>query len=139
MSVVRFRDNVFLNYKNTWFVWESAWDGWRPLAALRWDGVRFEVDDGDYMSDPTSENYGYGFAKMREVCEALTEAFPHEPATDIRHLPLGPVEWFRDRMVALSPCAPRDTASWKKMAGGRTRTCRAGPRNRFTKRSLIHV
>lgn len=139
MSVVRFRDTVYLNYKNHWFVWESAWDGWRPVDAVRWTGARFEADDRAYTADPTSDDYGYGSTKMRELCEALTEKFPQTDAPSVPHLPAGPVEWFRDRMVALSPCAPRDMASWKRMTAGRARTCRAGPRNRFTKRSLIHV
>jgi hypothetical protein len=139
MSVVRFRDTVYVHYKSRWFVWESAWDGYRPVDALRWTGERFEADDRAYTADPTSEEYGYGSDKMREACEALTEQFPRDKAVDVPHLPLGPLEWFRDRMVSLSPCAPRDNVSWKRMAGGRTRTCRAGPRNRFTKRNFIHV
>lgn len=139
MSVVRFRGNVYLNYKNYGFVWESAWEGWRPVEALRWNGVAYETDDRAYTADPTSEDYGYGSEKMRQLCEALTEKFPQDGAVEVLHLPLGPVDWFRDRMVAMSPCAPRDVVSWKKMAGGRTRTCRVGPRNRFTKRNFHHV
>lgn len=139
MSVVQFRNNAFLNYKNTWFVWESAWERYRPLTALRWTGEQFEIDDRAYTADPTSEDYGYGSDKMRELCDLLTEKFPHDQDVVIHHLPLGNLEWFRDRMVCVSPCAPRDIVSWKRMAGGRTRTCRAGPRNRFTKRTLVHL
>lgn len=139
MSVVRFRERVYLNYKNTWFLWEPVWEQYRPVEAVRWNGEQYALEDGAYTSDPTSEDYGYGSDKMRELCSALTEKFPANTAVNVLHLPLGPLEWFRDRMVSVSPCASRDISSWKRMAGGRVRTCRAGPRNRFTKRNLIHL
>ena len=138
MSVYQFRDSTFLLYKSLWFVWESAWDGYRPVDALRWNGTRFEVDDARYTSDPTDSLYGYGSESMQKVCEHLSDTYPQSLAKPVRHLTVGPPEWFRDRMVSLTTCAPRDTASWKKMCQGRHRTCRRGPRNRFTKRNSLH-
>ena len=136
MSVYRFRDNTFLHYKKYWFVWESAWDGYRPVDALRWNGKTYEVVDTQYMKDPLSSNYGYGNMAMKKVCDLLTEKYPKEQSLVVKHLSFGEQEWFEDRMVAVNPCAPRDKTSWKKMTMGRRRTVRRGPANKFTHRAI---
>ena len=137
MSVYRFRDNTYLHYKKYWFVWESAWDGYRPVDALRWNGKSYEVDDLQYIRDPLSVFYGYGSGVMKKVCEMLTDKYPKEQGIPVRQLSFGTQEWFRDRLVNVSPCAPRDIVSWKKMTAGRHRTCRRGPANKFTRRFII--
>ena len=136
MSVYRFRDTTFLHYKKYWFVWESAWDGYRPVDALRWNGRTYEVVDIAYTKDPLSINYGYGSAAMKKVCDLLTEKYPKEQAVLVSHLSFQTPEWFRDRLVTLSPCAPRDIVSWKKMVMSRRRTVRRGPANKFTHRNI---
>ena len=138
MSVYQFRDSTFLCYKSLWFVWESTWERYRPVDALRWNGTRFEIEDTRYTHDLADPLYGYETASMKELCDRLSSMFPPSSAKPARHLIVGPPEWFRDRMVCLNPCAPRDTASWKKMCQGRHRTCRKGPRNKFTKRNSLH-
>lgn len=137
MSVYQFRDSTFLLYKSLWFVWESAWERYRPVDAFRWNGSRFELDDAKYTSDPMDDLYGYGSDSMGELCEVLSEEFPPSSGKPVSHLIVGLSEWFRDRMVPLTPCAPRDVTSWKKMCQGRHRTCRRGPRNKFTKRNPV--
>lgn len=137
MSVYRFCDNTYLHYKKYWFVWESAWDGYRPVDALRWNGSVYEVVDTEYTKNPLSQFYGYGSAMMKKVCDMLTEKYPKEEAVLVKHLTFGPQEWFRDRLVNVSPCATRDVASWKKMTMGRRRTVRRGPANKFTHRILV--
>ena len=136
MSVYQFRDNTFLNYKTYWFVWESAWDGYRPVDALRWNGLTYEIVDTQYTKDPLSLHYGYGSAVMKKVCEMLTQKYPQDEAVLVRDLSFQTPEWFRDRLITLSPCAPRDNVSWKKMTMGRHRTCRRGPVNKFTRRAI---
>jgi hypothetical protein len=136
MSLYRFRDSTYLHYKKYWFVWDSAWDGYRPVDALRWTGTTYELVDTTYTHDPLSQFYGYGSAVMKKVCDMLTEKYPKEQASVVKHLSIGPQEWFRDRLVNVSPCAPRDNGSWKKMTMGHRRTCRRGPANKFTHRKI---
>jgi hypothetical protein len=137
MSVYRFRDNTYLHFKSYWFVWESAWDGYRPVDALRWNGTTYEAVDTQYIKDPLDRLYGYGSESMKKLCDILTERYPKEKAKLMTHLTFGTQEWFRDRMLSMSPCAPKDNVSWKRMTAGRRRTCRRGPANKFTHRALI--
>ena len=131
-----FRDTLILEYKGWWFIWESAWESFRPIDGVRWDGSRFEVDDKAYCSDPTEELYGYGTDQMKELCALLNdkhEARPHR----VDMLPTKDFEWLYDRRVAMTVCAPRDKVSWKRMVQNRPRTCRKMPRGKkFTRRSL---
>lgn len=137
MSVYKFRDQVFLNYKSNWFVWESAWEKYRPITSMQWTGTNFVIDDLAYTKDPMDSLYGYGSPQMKEVCELLSSKFLPETAVATVSLCIGPREWFRDRWVSLHPCAPRDASSWKRMIHGKHKTCRVIPaRNKFTKRIL---
>ena len=130
-----FRDKVFLEYKSFWFVWESAWEGFRPIQGVVWDGQTFQVQDDMYCIDPTDSLYGYGSEQMKTLCSLLSEQ-KGEP-TKVSTLPFG-TEWFRDRFVAVSPCAPRDTSSWKRMVQNKPRTCRKAPRGKkLTRRILL--
>jgi hypothetical protein len=138
MSVVRFRDQVFLQKNSHWFLWEPAWGMFRPIDALQWDGSSFTVDDTAYCSDPMSELYGFKTVEMRNVCSKLTELFESvvEDAPSVDSICIGPSTWFRDRQVAMTPCASKDFASWKKLCNGKSKTCRNIVRNKFTKRNL---
>jgi hypothetical protein len=135
MGLYEFHDKVFLDYKGHWFVWESAWDQFRPIESIVWTGTNFHIHDEAYCSDPTDSLYGYGSDSMRELC-TLLHGFHEGTPVKVTTLPMG-TEWFRDRFVSLSPCAPRDASSWKRMVQGKGRTCRKAPRGKkFTRRSL---
>jgi hypothetical protein len=134
MSLVKVGDTVLLQFKTVWFLWESAWESFRPITSLAWDGEALVLNDRAYCADPTDPLYGYGTAKMREVCTLLTKSFR---PTDARQglLPaVGPQEWFYDRYLSLTPCAPRDRASWKRFHKGRYRTPKSAPKTRLTRR-----
>jgi hypothetical protein len=136
--LVRFQDKVFLNIGSKWFIWESSWDRYRPIDGMKWNGTQFILDDVAYCTDPSSELYGYGSQTMSDFCSALGEKYDATKAKQVDSIAIGnsPI-WFRDRMISLTPCAPKDVASWKRMlCGGRARTCRNITRNRFTKRNL---
>jgi hypothetical protein len=136
MSVVQFQDATFLDYKGNWFIWEPSWEQFRPIQAVQWDGTSFRIRDEMFCTDPSDSLYGYGTEKMKQVCEALQPYYkPNAPI--VPTLVVGTPEWFRDRMVSLSPCAPRDKDSWKRMCRGRLRTCRHPPRvQKLTRRSI---
>jgi len=135
MSLVKVGDTILLQFKTVWFLWEPAWESFRPITSLAWDGEALTLDDRAYCADPTDPDYGYGTGKMREVCTILTKTFrPKDAQTGL--LPaVGPPEWFFDRYLSLTPCAPRDRASWKRFHKGRYRTPKAAPKTRLTRRA----
>lgn len=134
MGLFEFRDGIFLEYKGWWFLWEPAWESFRPIDGVQWDGQTFWVNDQKYCSDPTDEFYGYGSDQMKQLCDLLNPKREIEPL-HVSVLPTPTLEWFRDRRVALTVCAPRDAQSWKRMIQKKPRTCRNAPRgNAFTKR-----
>ena len=127
-----FNETLVLEYKGWWFLWEPAWDSFRPIDNIQWNGSKFVIDDKLYCSDPTDPLYGYKTSSMKQVCELLTE---QRKETPVQALPLKNPEWFFDRRVSLTACAPRDIASWKRMVKGKHRTCRKAPKgNKFTRR-----
>ena len=134
MSLSKFQDKTFLNYKNHWFLWEPSWESFRPITSVEWNGHSFVVNDREYCADPSDEWYGYGSSKLKQACEALNSLYT--PNAPILETPaIGNVEWFRDRAVSLSPCAPRDKESWKRMCRGRMHTCRTHTTlHKFTRR-----
>ena len=137
MSLLKFQDNTYLNYKNHWFLWEPAWEEFRPITSVAWNGSSFVVDDKTFCSDPTSELYGYGTPEMKQICNALTQKFASQVSTTrIVDTPeIGTLEWFFDRRVSLTPCCTRDKSSWKRMVRGKYRTLRKGPAVKFTRRN----
>lgn len=134
MSLTRVGDTVYLQVKTAGFVWEPAWDRYRPVSAVAWDGVRFLLDDRAYCSDPTDPLYGYGSPAMQELCALLTQRYPPASAVPGPLPVLGPAEWFFDRYASLTPCAPRDRASWKRLHKGKYRTPRSAPKTRLTRK-----
>ena len=129
-----FRDKTFLEYKQLWFVWEPAWEAFRPIQDVSWDGTTFHIQDDLYCGDPMSSVYGYGSPEMAQLCELLKDNYT-EQAVKVSTLPFGS-EWFRDRFVTLSPCAPRDPKSWKRMVQNKPRTCRKAPRGKKLTRRI---
>jgi hypothetical protein len=134
-----FRDRIVLEHKHWWFVWEEAWDMFRPINAIRWDGTAFVFDDREYCMDPSDPLYGFGSQTMKDLCELLGDQRLEELPIDASVLDAGSLEWFFDRRVALTPCAVRDHASWKRMVQGRGRTCRKAPKGeKYTRRRTVY-
>ena len=129
-----FRDKTFLEYKQFWFVWEPAWEAFRPIQDVKWNGTTFHVQDDTYCADPTSSVYGYGSPEMAQLCELLKDKYD-ENAIKVSTLPIG-TEWLRDRFVSLTPCAGRDVKSWKRMVQNKGRTCRKAPRGKKLTRRI---
>ncbi len=141
MSLVTFQDKTFLEYKKHWFLWEPAWESFRPIRSVAWTGTRFQIEERDYCDDPSSELYGYASLEMKKLCESLTETYGSklETARPISTPEIGPMTWFFDRRVSMSPCAETDKTSWKRMCTGRRRrTCRRGNAEKFTRRKRVH-
>ena len=129
-----FNDQLILEHKGWWFLWETAWDSFRPIDNVQWDGSRFVYDDKEYCSDPSDPLYGYGSQVMKDLCDLLGDS-RHELPEEVDCLRIGTLVWFFDRPLSLTACAPRDHASWKRMTGGYHRTCRNHRGRKFTRRS----
>lgn len=132
---MEFQDHHFLHIKDKWFMWERAWESYRPITSVYWDGNQFVIDDKPYCNDPTDPYYGYGSKEMKDFCQKIEK----RESRVVQTPEIGPLVWFRDRKVSLGPCAPRDVASWKRMCRGKHRTCRKfdlTTRNKFTRRNL---
>lgn len=126
-------DQLVLEHKGWWFLWENAWDSFRPINGVKWDGSRYIYDDREYCSDPTDPLYGYGSQVMKDLCDLLADS-RHEIPEETDSLRTGQLEWFYDRPMSLTACAPRDMASWKRMSKGVHRTCRHHRGRKFTRR-----
>jgi hypothetical protein len=139
MALYRHQDIVYLIYKQLPFLWDSEWEMFRPITSLTWDGTRFLMNDFVYCKDPTSPLYGFGNEAMKDACNLLTRSYGPKisQASVVRAPTVGPSEWWFDRMISLTPCAPRDRTSWKRMHRGRYFTCRRGPRNKLTRRNRV--
>lgn len=139
MSLVSFQGTTYLQRSGHWFAWESAWGTFRPIDALQWDGARFITDDRAYCGDPTNDLFGFGSEAMKEACAILTDTYESklDGAAPVSSLCIGEGTWVRDRQVSLTPCAPTDVASWKRMCGNRTSTCKQRlVRRQCTKRNV---
>jgi hypothetical protein len=133
--MIRSGGRVFLHQESKWYLWEPSWGMYRPIDSLRWDGHTMRVDDSAYCKDPTDPMYGYGHQRIYNKCFNLTQEFPDiESAKHVSCLTIGIPEWFRDRSIAMTPCAPRTLDSWKRLNLKR-RTVRIHPRKTFTKRN----
>jgi hypothetical protein len=129
-----FNDQLILEHKGWWFLWETAWDSFRPIDNVQWDGTRFVFDDREYCSDPSDPLYGYGSEVMKDLCDLLADS-RHDLPEEATCLRIGSPEWFFDRPLSLTVCAPRDHASWKRMSKGAHSTCRKVRGRKFTRRS----
>lgn len=130
-----FRDRLLMEYKGWWFVWEESWDGFRPIDRIHWDGSRFVLEDRRFCKDPLDPLYGYGSQTMKDFCELLGTHRADGVPLEVNTLESTFPEWFFDRRVALTPCAPRDHASWKRMTQGKYKTLRKAPKGKkFTRR-----
>lgn len=129
-----FNDQLILEHKGWWFLWETAWDSFRPIDNVQWDGARFIYDDRDYCSDPMNPLYGYGSQVMKDLCDLLGDS-RHELPEEVDCLRIGNPEWFFDRPMSVCPCAPRDIDSWKRMSKGYHRTLRRSRGRKFTRRA----
>ena len=136
MSLYEFRDHLFLEYQGLWFLWEPAWESFRPVTSVAWDGYTFTIEDKQYCADPSDEYYGYGNEAMKKACDALGELVLGDTVQHFETPEIGPLTWFRDRYVSLSPCTVFDTLSWRRMHRGKHRTCRKAPRGKKLTRRL---
>lgn len=138
MELINFKGTLYGKLENQLFVWEAAWDSFRPIESIGWNGKEMIGVDTKYKQDIFDPYYGYGSPEMKQLCRRLTDI------TEL-NAPESPISWlkgefWRDRNCSFAfECSPRSIQSWKKYIGymnSRAKTLRKVPGNRITRRKL---
>lgn len=139
MSLYKFQDYIYLEYKKNYFLWEPAWGAFRPIHSIQWNGSAFVVNDREYCTDPLDVLYGYGSSQMKQICDVFTQKYASQisNAKVVDSPETGDLIWFYDRRVSLTPCCKEDKAVWKRMVRNKYKTLRKGPAVTFTRRNRI--
>ena len=51
MDVIKHQDTFYLNLKQSFFIWDSSWDLWRPITSIGWNGKQITYTDYEYKKD----------------------------------------------------------------------------------------
>jgi hypothetical protein len=114
MELANFKGTIYGKLKHQLFIWDTAWESFRPIDTIGWNGIAIVPVYSSYTSDIFSEWYGFGSEGMKQVCEKLNESVSRDIApTDV--IPWLKGEWWRDRQCSFtSDCISRSPASWSK-------------------------
>jgi hypothetical protein len=135
MELAKFKGNLYGKLKTQLFIWEAAWDSFRPVESIAWNGREIVVIDSIYKEDIFDPYYGYGSPEMKLLCRRLTDITELDGPEKVPWF----TEWWRDRYCNFTECCPRDTGSWKKFiayTGSRVKTLRVPRSSRATRRSF---
>jgi hypothetical protein len=122
MELVEFYERIYGKYNNQLFIFETAWDSFRPISYVGWNGTRFEEESSDYTQNIFSPYYGYGTAETKQLCKELTNTTELSEARPLSDPVVfwkwcgqqGAVWWFDRPSVFLNKCSPRTRDSWKR-------------------------
>ena len=149
MELCEFRETIYGRIKDQLFTFETAWDCFRPINFVGWDGRNFVAEDSNYKKDIFSPYYGYGSGEMKKLCKELTKTVELNDAKKISN----PVEfwkwckltnavwWFDRPVVFLHSCVDKTRESWKKYIGhthSKRKTLRSHMLRRATKRLSVN-
>ena len=139
MELIHFKGIIYGKLETQLFVWEAAWDSFRPIESIGWNGKEIIGVDTKYKQDIFDPYYGYGSLEMKQLCRRLTDI------TELDVPESGNISWlkgefWRDRNCSFAfECSSRSIESWKKYIGymnSRAKTLRKIPGNRITRRKL---
>jgi hypothetical protein len=148
MELCEFRDNIYGKLNNQLFAFETAWDSFRPITSVGWDGKGFITDERTYKKDLFSPYYGYGSADMKKLCKDLTKTTELNDAIQIKD-PIvfwkwsnqsNTVWWFDRPILFASSCVDRSRESWKRYINhthSKQKTLRNNTIRRATKRLSV--
>ena len=122
MQLCEFRDTIYGKYKRYLFKFETAWDSFRPISYVGWNGTDFVTVDSEFKKDMFSPYYGYGTPQMKAVCKQLTSTTElgnavifTDPVDFWKWAGQSQASWWRDRpCVFASRCIGRNVSDWKK-------------------------
>jgi len=138
MELINFKGTLYGKLESQLFVWEAAWDSFRPIESIGWNGKEIIGVDTKYKQDIFDPYYGYGSPEMKQLCRRLTDITELDvPESTIPWLK---GEFWRDRNCAFAfECSSRSVQSWKNYiayTNSRAKTLRKIPGNRITRRKL---
>ena len=138
MELCKFKGTIYGKIQTQLFVWDSAWESFRPIDKIGWNGSEIVAVE-TFKKDIFDPYYGFGSEDMKQLCKRLTET-TELPTEESDHIPWLKGEWWRDRDCSFAhECTPRTTVSWNKYIhymNSRAKTIRKHIHSRATKRLL---
>ena len=145
MELCEFHDRIYGKYEGQLYVLEPAWDSFRPIESVAWNGTVFEIQDSKFKKNLFDSYYGYGSLQQKALCRRLIQETELENAVTIQDpidfwkwCGIKSAKWWHDRpCVFSSPCVSRDVQSWKRYLrylNVRAKTLKNKVRSRVTKR-----
>ena len=136
-ELVKFQDRIYAKDQRRLFVWESAWDSFRPCEQIVWNPVTRQVETffGQYCSELFDVAYGFSGTKTQcieltdRVIDTLGEARELSD-TEFWAWTEQITEWFFDRPIVIHPCVKGkpSRAQYLAIMNLRARTARRIPR-----------
>ena len=136
-ELVKFQDRIYAKDQRRLFVWESAWDSFRPCEQIVWNPVTRQVEPffGQYCSELFDVAYGFSGTKTQcieltdRVIDTLGEARELSD-TEFWAWTEQITEWFFDRPIVIHPCVKGkpSRAQYLAIMNLRARTARRIPR-----------
>ena len=115
MNVIK-HEELYCKLEFQLFIWDSAWELWRPITRVGWSGIKITYDDRKYKKDIFDPWYGFGSAEMKELCKKLTAFIDREKYTENIESLFEYPEFVYDRKISfLDSCSSIKTKeSWHK-------------------------
>jgi len=139
MELVNFKGTLYGKLESQLFVWEAAWDSFRPLERIGWNGKEIIGVDTKYKQDIFDPYYGFGSPEMKQLCRRLTD-ITELNIPESQTMPWVKGEWWRDRECSFAfECSSKSVQSWKRYIGylnSKHKTLRRHFDRRATKRLL---
>jgi len=144
MDVIKHQDTFYLNLKQSFFIWDSSWDLWRPITSIGWNGKEITYTDYEYKKDIFNEWYGFNCKEMKDLCINLTKLIDKTKFTENIDLLFLKKEVFFDRKIEfLNVCNKNNSLksiqSWKlylKYLGLKNKTLRTFHDTKKTKKRI---
>jgi hypothetical protein len=139
MELVNFKGRLYGKLESQLFVWEAAWDSFRPIEKLGWNGKEIIGVDTKYKQDIFDPYYGFGSPEMKQLCRRLTD-ITELNVPESQTIPWIKGEFWRDRECSFAfECSSKSVQSWKRYIGylnSKHKTLRRHFDRRATKRLL---
>ena len=107
MELIHFKGTLYGKLESQLFVWEAAWDSFRPIEKLGWNGKEIIGVDTKYKKDIFDAYYGFGSPEMKQLCRKLTDTTELN-VPEAQSIPWIKGEFWRDRQCSFAfECSPK--------------------------------
>lgn len=138
MNVIK-HEELYCKLEFQLFLWDSAWELWRPITKVGWSGSKITYDDTKYKKDIFDPWYGFGSSEMKDLCKKLTDFINRTKYSENIESLFEYPEFLYDRKIGfLDSCSDIKTKhSWQKYLkylGTKNKTLRKFTDNKKTRR-----